>query len=366
MLGILAFIFVFMIVVLAHEFGHYLSARKFGVKVEEFAIGLPPRLLAKKLKRLNFIINLIPIGGYVKIKGEDGQKDDSDDNLVNKKTWQKVTIVLSGVIFNLLSAYIFLTAFYAVGGTPYIYGMWDHNGVINDKRIVVEDIEKNSPAEKAGVKPGDIITSVNGKEVFFVYEVTNAIRNDEDNTVNITFQRGDETYSANIKTYKDTILVDGEEKEVDRAGVVLNDKGKIRSDWYKAPVIAFQEIFRILKMSTVAIGDFLRSLFLDLEVSKNVGGPVAIAKVVGVASEFGFGAIIQTIIVLNIALAVFNVLPFPALDGGHAVLFILEKVIGREISTKARNIINTLGFALLILLLIVVTWNDVLRLGIMR
>ncbi len=363
---ILAFIFVFGLVVLAHELGHFLIAKKFGIRVEEFGIGIPPRIFAKKIGETTYALNLIPIGGYVRLYGEDGKKDDSPKNLLNKKPWQRATIFAAGVTFNIIFAYLLLILFYGFGGQTIIGGMWEHKNVENTQKVVIKEVEKDSPAELEGIVSGDEIISIEGEEVFLHQSVFAIVQADDDKELNIVIERDGQLLEKHLKTYQDTITVGEESVEAERIGVVLETQGKIKTKWYLAPIVAASELGRIVKLSFEGIGDFIKTLFLSFKVSENVGGPVAIAQLTGAAAQLGFMALVQIIIVLNIILGAFNILPFPALDGGHIAFLGLEKLFGREIPSKIKDVINFIGFALLLLLVVVVTWGDIGRLGIFK
>lgn len=365
-LTIIAFIFVFGVVVLVHELGHFLSARRFGVKVEEFALGMPPRIFARKKGETTYALNLIPIGGYVRLAGEDGKKNDSPRNLLNKKAWQKAVIFGSGVTFNFIAAYLILTLFYAFGGRAIIDGMWNYKEVDNSQRVVITEVEKDSPAEEEGVEAGDIVRSVNGESVYLHQTVFGIVQEDEDSELELLIERDGQEIEKTITTYTDTISVDGEDVEAERVGVVLETTGKIKAKWYLAPVVAAKEFWHLVQLSVTGVWDFVRTLFTTFTVSDEVGGPVAIAQITGAAASLGFAAVIQIIILLNIILGVFNILPFPALDGGHIAIIGIEKITRKEIPERTKEIINFTGFALLLLLVAVVTWGDLGRIGIIE
>lgn len=364
MITVLAFLLVFSVIVLVHEAGHYFSARLFKVQVNEFALGFSPRIWSKKRGNTIFTINAIPLGGYVRLLGEDGKKDDNPANFNNKKPWQKFIIFGSGVFMNFVFAWILLLFFYLFGGTAIIDKMWDHPGVNNTQRVVVSSVEAESPAV-GQIIPGEKILRVNNSEVFTNSAVSRKIQDAGAGglPVVLKIEGAEGIRDVEPKTYKDTITVNGNEKEIQRVGVALETVGEVRADWYMAPIVATKELFRLTKMTFLGAYDFFKTLVTSFRVSEDVGGPVAIAQITGAASETGFGALVQVVILLSIALGVFNILPFPALDGGHILFLAIEKVIRREIPLEVKGYINFAGFALLLLLIIVVTFRDVGRLG---
>jgi regulator of sigma E protease len=367
MISFITFVVVFSILVIVHELGHFLAARKFGVKVEEFALGMPPKIWAKKKGDTKYILNLIPLGGYVKLYGEDGHKDDAKNNLQNKKPYQKALIFASGVGMNLLLGYLLLTGFYLFGGQSIIAGMENYNGINNTQRVVIAEVEKDTPAAKVGLKTGDVILKINDTDIFYSSVATQTVaESDVDAGVTALIERDGEQMTKTLKTYNDKVMVKGTEREVRRIGIVMENTGKIKAKWYLAPVIAAREAVRLSWLSVEGLGEFIRTLFGQFKISENVGGPVAIYTITGVAAELGFAAIIQVMITLTLVLGIFNILPFPALDGGHILFLAIEKVSGKEIPLNVKNIVNLAGFGLLLLLVAVVTWGDLGRFGIIE
>lgn len=363
----IAFVVIFGLLVIVHEAGHLLAAKKFGVKVEEFAIGMPPRLWSRKRGETRYAINAIPLGGYVKLYGEDGSQDDSPKNLQNKGPWQKVAIFAAGVLMNLAFAYLLLTGFYLVGGESIIEGMENYPGVINTQKIIVKEVETDSPAAKEGIQTGDIILRVNDKDIYYSSTVSEEVANSKeaDTGATIQLQRGEEILTKKLETYTDKITVKDKEYEVERIGIVMENEGKIRAKWYMAPIVALQETVHLSRLSVEGLFDFFGTLLSKFKISENVGGVVAIYSLTGAAAGMGFSALLQLTIMLSLALAFFNILPFPALDGGHILFVLIEKATKKKISQNTKNLFNLVGFGLLLILVIAITWTDLGRFGIL-
>lgn len=361
------FVLIFSLLVVVHELGHFLAAKKAGVKVEEFAIGMPPRIWSKKVGETRYAINAIPLGGYVKLYGEEGSKDTSPKNLQNKTAGQKILIFSAGVLMNFFLAYLLLTGFYLFGGRTIIEGMEKYTGIINTQKVLVSEVEEGSPAATEGILTGDIILKVNGGPVYTSATVSNEVAKSKENNGDATviLKRGEEEITKTLKTYTDKVVVKGEEYEVERIGIVMENEGKVRAKWYWAPVIAAQETARLTWLSVSGLFDFFRTLVGKFQISENVGGVVAIYSVTDAAAEMGFAAIVQLVILLSLALAAFNILPFPALDGGHILFIVIEKITGRQIGQSTKNLVNLIGFGLLLILVIVITWTDLGRFGIL-
>jgi len=365
---VLAFVFVFGILVFVHELGHFLAAKKLGVRVDEFAFGFPPKIWSKKKGETIYAINAIPIGGYVKLFGEAGEGAKKQDSLAHKKPWQKVVIFGAGVTLNLVLAWILLTIFYLIGGKPIIPGIGDYKYVESTQTVKVVEVAKGSPAEANGIKNGQVIESIDGRDINTTVDVSEAIKNapevDGSKKVSVVVSEGGTKTTKIITTYADTVEVYGQKKVVNRIGVVMDEDGKVQAKWWAAPIVALQETWEIIELNVVGMFNFFKGLFVKGELSKDVGGPIAIAQLSGGAARLGFLVLIQFIAVLSIAVAILNILPFPALDGGHIMFIGIEKLIGREVPAKTKNTINWVGFALLLLLMVVVTFNDLIRIGI--
>lgn len=354
----LAFIFVFTILVLVHELGHFLAAKLMGVGVKEFAFGFPPRLYSKKVGSTNYILNLLPIGGYVQLIGEHGEDAKLKDSLVNKKPWQKAVIFGSGVAMNFLLAWFVLTIFYMVGGKAIISGMEKYPGIENTQRAQVATILKDSAAQKAGIQEGDIVTSVNGINVANSEEVIISVM-DSGQKLKLGLEHEGQKIEKEVE-------VTGKQGDSARLGIGLETVGKIRAPFYLAPYIAVKETSRLTVMTVKEFGKFLSLALRTGEISDSVGGPVAIVKVTGVAASMGFAPLMQLLIMLSVSLGVVNILPFPALDGGHILFLGIEKVLGRELPTKFKEAVNKAGFALLLLLIVWITFKDLGRFGIFK
>lgn len=365
MLTFIIFIIVFSIIVLVHEFGHFITAKMFDVRVDEFAIGFPPRIWAKKGKEITYSVNAIPIGGFVRLFGEGGEGEKSKRSLVTKKTWQKTVIFVAGVAMNFLLAWVILTGFYLVGGKATFPGIWEHKGVQNDQKVYITYVEKDSPAEKNGIMAGDVIEKINGKGVYIdtsvIDEIQKAVSENKDRPVNIVLEKDKKEYQRNILTEKAEYEYDGRKVEYQKIGVTLETRGKIQAKWYMAPIVATAETWRLAKLTVVGIADMFKTLVTRLKISEHVVGPAGIVKLTGVAAGMGAGALLQFIVILSISLGIINIMPIPALDGGHVLFLAIEKVRRKPVPQGIKNAIQTVGFGLLLLLVLVITISDVNR-----
>jgi regulator of sigma E protease len=360
---ILAFLLVFGILVFVHELGHFLAARFFDVEVQEFAFGFGPSLFKKKKGKVTYKINLIPLGGYVRLLGEDFKETKSKQNLMNKKPWQVITILIAGVAMNFLLAWFLLTGFYLFGGQALISGMWNHPGVTNNQKVFVVNVAKDSPADKNGIQVGDQIERVAGETIYSDDVVFSTVQAKGKDGVELTLKRGDQQFTKQITSYSETIDSNGKKTEIQRIGITMENRGKIQAVWYMAPVAGLLEVARITAITAQALGVFFATIFTKFRLSEQVGGPVAIATYSGVAIRLGFGILVQFIAALSVSLAIINLVPFPAVDGGHVAMVFYEWISGKKISTKVRETVITIGFGLLLLLAVVVTLKDLSQFG---
>lgn len=293
--------------------------------------------------------------------GEQGEDANSKESLVSKKPWEKALIFVAGVAMNFALAWVVLTFFYAIGGRAIILSMWEHKGVVNTQKVAVTEILAESPALSSGLQQGDYVTNVNGERIYSSEQLSTKI-GQSSGPVTLTVERG---------AAKSEIKVTPKEEEVagtkiKRIGIVMENAGKIKTSVWRAPIVAAAETVRVTKLTTVEFGKFLKKVATEGKLSEGVGGPVAIVKVTGAAAALGLAALAQLVVMLSISLGVLNILPFPALDGGHLLFLGIEKLAGREIPKKYKDSINKVGFILLLILIAWITFNDLGRFGILR
>lgn len=353
---ILAFIIVLGVLILVHEVGHFASAKAFGVKVKEFAIGFPPRILSFTRKETKYTIGALIFGGYVSMLGEDEEsKDPRAFN--NQSPGKRFIISVAGVLMNFVLAWILLSIGFAVGMTPIATLSQDLPGEVIKPQIFVASVKIGSPAEKAGIKAGDQITELSfGSEAVVpaqLSDVSNFTQSHLGKTIDVRVKRDNEITAKKAELSSDSS---------GPLGVGILNQSVIKTSWYMAPVVAAREVYNITTITFSLLGDFFRLLFSTGHISDQVGGPVAIFSLSGIAARAGIITFLQYIAVLSINLGLVNILPFPALDGGRALFILLEKLFGKRIvKENVENIIHNIGFALLILLILAVTYKDIVR-----
>lgn len=365
-MSILIFVIILLILVLVHEFGHFYSAKKFGIRVDEFGFGFPPKLFGYKWGETEYTFNLFPLGGFVKIFGENPDDEntfgpDKDRSFVNKPKWQQAVVLFAGVFMNFMLAWV-LFSFGFISGLPTSVGSELKGYALTDVNTVVVSVAPHSPAENAGLKSGDKIV---------------AIKSATDSTTNISPTTIKSMVMANPNKELEFGYVRGSNKnEVNTVKITpISDGGKdpmigISMDQIgiaKLPILkAFGEGMKLtlyMTKSTVLglFGLIGKGLVGKGDLSQ-VTGPVGLVGVVGDAYKFGFSYLLSFAGLISVNLAVINLVPFPALDGGRLLFLIIEKIKGSRINAKFLNIANIAGFAILILFMLVITYKDVVKL----
>ena len=363
---IIIFLLVLTLLIAVHELGHFLAAKLFKIRVDEFAIGFPPRLFQVMIAKTRFALNLIPLGGYVKIHGENPEDELSSDSILAKPRWQQVVVLVAGVSFNIILAYILLVAT-LMFGTKVSVDTFPGETIQNQK-LIITMVAPASPAETAGIKVGDEILSVtNGKDLFAstsltILNVQKTISESKD-TVSMTVKRissqsSTSTQPEEAKAFKFvpvTGLVEGKKA----AGISMDIIGEAKVGFFKSFYYAGIETYNLTENITVGLTNFIGGIFRGKGSLKEITGPVGIANVVGDSAKHGITDLFMIIAIISVNLAVINMAPFPALDGGRVVVVIIEAIIRRQINPKVIGWINGIGFILLITLMVVVTFKDV-------
>lgn len=370
---IIVFIVILSLLVFVHELGHFVTARKAGVKVFEFGLGLPPRVVGLRRKADNpkkwewiyggkevaeetvhtiYSLNLLPIGGFVKPKGEDEYIKDQD-SLTTKPAGIRALVMSAGVIMNFLTAMVILAVAFALGFPSVITDETDLSRV-KDRQVQVASVVAESPAAVAGIEPGDIILSLSGLTPTTVTEIQETVAN-TDQALSIEIQRGAEIINSEVTPQY------YEETQGPALGVGLLEIGTVRYPIHEAIWKGVSGTVLITGRVLQVFGDIITGGFTAQELEEQIAGPVGIARMTGDFIDLGFVFVLQFAALLSINLAIINIMPFPALDGGRIVFIIIEKIRGKPVSQKVENIFHTVGFALLILLILVVTFNDISR-----
>lgn len=340
MMTVILFLIVIVILVVIHELGHFLVAKRLGVRVDEFGVGYPPR--AKKLfhwKGTLFTLNWLPFGGFVRIFGE--QSGIAEEGaFISKPLWKRLAVVLGGIVANMLFA-IFL--YFIVFTTGFLGNPEErpHAIIISPQTIVVADVLSDSPAEEAGFVLGDTITEVDGISITQTEDVVSRIQ-----------EGGEITFMTEGKDITVTL------KEGEQLGVALTSAARLRLPLHRALIEAFSQTGRVFVSIFQTLGSVIAG---DKNILNQLSGPVGIATIAGGAYKLGMSAFLSFMALISINLAAINLLPIPALDGGRFILEFFMKRGESVVSNRVIAMINQVGMLLLILLMLYVTYKDIGR-----
>jgi regulator of sigma E protease len=379
--GIVFFI-IFSSIILIHEGGHFWAARIAKIHIEEFGFGLPPRLWGRKSKKSGVLysINWIPFGGFVRMLGEDdpgNKKAKKDPHAFNNRPLiGRIFAVCAGVLMNFLLGWFLLFLGFSLGMKPIIF---DQQGMIeayennltvhDDSGVWIQSVVEGSPADNAGIMPGDFITSVDQTEVSTRDEFLEAIDGEPRGNgfhFGVLRKEYDQENPQGFNPEFTTYIINKDEEG--HFGVYpypipfVYDFKKEQFPVHIAAVEAAKEVGTLSVATVKMLGGVVKNLVSTLSVPEGVGGPVAIAQMTHFFVLDGdIIEILKFAALLSISIAVINIMPFPALDGGRLVFLLFEGITGRHPSDKAESYVHAAGFMLLIVLLIAVTWNDIAR-----
>jgi regulator of sigma E protease len=343
--------------IVLHEFGHFLTAKKFGVRVEEFGVGYPPRIFGKKIGETLYSLNLLPFGAFVKIYGEEGGIE-SSHSFTGKPIWQRALIILGGVVSFWIVSAILLSIVFGMGVPQAIS---DETEAVNPEVQIVA-IAPDSPAEEAGIKVGDVIKELRTTnyelgvtKVKEIQEFTSLHLGEE---ITLTIERGKEIFDATL-----TPRISPPEGE-GAMGVGLVRTTLISYPWYLAPVKGIEVCFSLTGSIAAGLAQVFGNLIQGkgLPAGAQLIGPVGIGSLMTQAAHLGLTYYLQFIALISIYLAIFNILPIPALDGGKLIFLGIEKVRKRAVSPKIEQGVTSIFFAFLVALMIWITIKDISRL----
>jgi regulator of sigma E protease len=381
-LTIVIFLLVLSLLVFVHEFGHYYTARKLGVKAEEFGLGFPPRIFGfyrdsyrrwrlvrgnKSIEELKkdekkapadtiYSLNWVFFGGFVKIKGENGEGKDDKDSFASKSAWKKALILVAGVFMNVVLAWILFSLGFMIG-MPGDLEMAGKRAKISEPQVMISSVLKDSPADKVELKMGDLVLEIESNKVESSEEMQKLIANRADLETRILI--------GNIEEEdKELIIIPEYNEDLNRAtiGVAIFDTATISYPLFDAIWQGAKNTVFYLKLIVLAFYNLFADLIIGESVKDQVGGPVAIAKYTGEVARFGFVYLLQFIALLSLNLAIINILPIPALDGGRLLFLLIEKIKGKPMKQEIEAVIHTVFFFLLIALIIFVTYRDIINL----
>ncbi len=327
-------IFLFLLLILIHELGHFIAAKLLGVRVNEFAIGFGPKLLSWGKGETKYAVNLVPLGGYCAMEGEDEASGDSRA-FCNKKAWRRFLIVVMGAVFNLLLGLVLVAVI-----------------LIPDKRFtttVVDSFHEKATSSQYGLKEGDKIVAVDGRHIFTTYDLSYSFSNIKDGTIDITVKRDGKT-----KELKD---VKFESEKIDGINYLTVDF------YVKGEEKTFTSYIRHTFDTAISYCAVVYRSLADLITGRYgisaMSGPVGVTVAIGTAAKQSLMNLLPIMALITINLGLFNLLPLPALDGGRLVFILFEMIFRKPVPQKYEAIVHAVGFALLIGFMLIITFKDI-------
>jgi regulator of sigma E protease len=352
MINILIIVFSLLLLIFFHELGHFLFAKKYGVKVEEFGIGIPPRIFGKKVGETIYSINLFPLGGFVKLLGEDSRVDD-ERSFSSKPIYQRAIIISAGVAAFFVIAFLIFSLYAAVGVRVPITE--EEVALYENSDVFIVNVIENSPAEAVGITPGDILLEIDNNLIKKPSDAALILEEKKGEEIAVKILRGKEESVFSITPREDY-------KENEGAlGIAMVITASKKYPPYEAPFRGALMTWETTVSILSSIYEFIASRITGKELPPGVrvGGPVAIVQFGTGAFSRGFSDFLQFLGLITVSLAILNILPIPALDGGRLMFLAIEKIKGSPISEKMEYGLNAAFFFLLMGVLIIVTYSDI-------
>lgn len=372
MLTILIFVLVLGVLVFVHELGHFAVARFHGIKADEFGFGFPPRIFGvvkdEATGKYRFVkgnadvasentvysLNWIPLGGFVKIKGEDRNAPAGADSFAGRSAWTRIKVLGAGVFMNFLLAWLLFSIVLMLGFPEQVDPA--DRGQYGPTSIQILQVQPGTPAEDIGLKAGDVLLRLDGTPVTTLDGVSSYIRDHRGRMIAIEVRRGD-----TLMTLSTTPRVTAPEGE-GALGISFSETAIVSYPWYQAVRLGFEQTYVKTAEILGALGGMVASIFTGAKTQMDIAGPVGIVNLTKDMSDLGLNYLLYFAAILSINLGIINILPIPALDGGRILFVLIEKLKGSPVSTKVEGYVHQIGFILLILLMLLVTLNDIIRL----
>lgn len=351
MLSLISFLIVLSVLVLIHEFGHFIVAKKSGVRVEKFSFGFGPKLASIKRGDTEYIISAIPLGGYVKMAGDDPGEELKGEKweFLSKKISERFWIIFAGPALNYVLAFLIFSVIFMFGSPTLT--------------TEVGSLLKDYPAQKSGMLEGDRIIKVDGSQVKYWEDMTLMIHKHVEGPVKLTFERKGETLDLEIQpVIKDVKDIFGKTQKIALLGIAPSQKiENVKYGFFQSFGMGFKKLMNLTAITYKALWLIVTG---GMSLKESVTGPIGIFIMTGKAAQMGIIYLVHLMGLLSASLAIFNLLPLPVLDGGHILFLMIEKVRGRPLSLKTQEIISNIGVAFLILLTVFIFYSDIMKFGI--
>lgn len=360
LITILLFLLVLGVLVLIHELGHFIAAKRAGVDVEEFGFGFPPRIFGKKIRGTLYSLNWIPLGGFVKIKGvagddpDAGVRQDNTHSFAARSFTTKFGILFAGIGMNVLLSIILFAVVFTVGITMTRGGI-QQGARISDEHVVIVSVLPGSPAEQASIQAGDRILTFHGEQIYSAEQLQTLAKQYTNKPVPVEIQRAADSISFSVTPQE----MQYDNETFVGIGVGLEDVAHVSYPWYRSIWFGVKMTGWVVAQIFISLFDLVRNIFQSGTVSADLAGPVQIAVITGEVARLGIVNVLQFMALLSVNLAVFNLLPLPALDGGRIFFAVLEKIRHKPVNQRIEATVHSIGFLLLLLLALLVTIRDI-------
>ena len=377
---IILFLVVLAVLIFVHELGHFLAAKKLGIRVDEFALGFPPRIFGKRYGETVYTLNAIPFGGFVRIFGENPNEEsmngaDASRSFVNKPAWAQAIVLVAGVAFNFIFAWLLIVIAFSFGVAASYSDYPAYTQYMSEPQLMVTSVAHNSPAYKAGIKPGSIIDSIEvlqvaGQKNTSVPQiitgrdltpdvVQGVVKGSDGKAVKVVYNCNEvkDKCSEVVVTPTNTIV-----PQTYVIGISMDRAATMSLPIHYAIIEGTRFAGNMIWNTTTGLLTFFGTIFRGTAEFSQVSGPIGIAGLVGDASKLGITYLLMFTAMISVNLGVINLMPFPALDGGRLLFVAIESIIRKKIKPIVANSLNTVGFALLLILMLIVTYGDIVRL----
>ncbi|MBI3305616.1 RIP metalloprotease RseP [Candidatus Nomurabacteria bacterium] len=377
-MNILIFLIILLVLVLVHEFGHFFTAKKFGIRVDEFGFGFPPKIAGIKKGETEYSLNALPFGGFVKIFGENGEDSvkvepsqnthregstftdvDASRSFVNRPKWQQAIVLFAGVFMNFILAWILFSVGF-MSGLPTSVGNEAKGQVLENVNLTVVSVLETSPAFMAGLKSGDKIVSVqSGQDSLSKIDpetLKSFIVAHPDKEIEVGYERGNNIQVAKVTPIQNT------EQDKPMIGISMDMIGTAKLPFLTAFKEGMTLTLFVTKGTAVGLYTLISEAVRGQGSLDSVTGIVGMVGMTGDAYEFGFVYLLSFTALISVNLAIINLVPIPALDGGRLLFLLIEKIKGSRLNSKFTNTANAVGFGALIILMLVITYHDVVKL----
>ncbi|PIV09191.1 hypothetical protein COS51_04390 [Candidatus Roizmanbacteria bacterium CG03_land_8_20_14_0_80_36_21] len=346
-MAIIIFILILTSLVLVHELGHFIAAKRNGILVEEFGFGYPPRIFGIKIGETLYSLNLIPLGGFVKLYGEEYQeklnKKIKNRSFVSKKPLQKTLVIVAGIIGNFLLGWV-LISYLFINGVP-----------VPTNKVIIDKVVQNSPAYYVGLKKKDVILKLENTSLTTTNALISLTKKYAGQSITLAIQRNNQVFPIIVTPRKNP------PKDEGSLGIIITSFEEKKYTWYQAPFYGLIEASNITKTIITELSKTLYQFITFKKPTVEVAGPIGIAHFTSEAIKFGKNAVLELMALLSLNLAVVNLLPFPALDGGKLIMVVYEAITKRRVNPKLEKELNLIGFFILLAIAVLISVHDIIK-----